>query len=155
MFLENYKSSPRPHFHNRCDRNHCFQHRRTSSVPIPFLIMWFCSWSVACNTDLFLSECIHCTCSAPERVCQWAAAGRWTEIFSSCTSSGKNDKTVIETYSVKGTPNSKKMFVCHKLPDLWGFNFNMVTSFFSLHFLFRRYDYFSKWIQCKVNVNTV
>lgn len=31
--------------------------------------------------------CLCCTCSALVHVCQWAAAGRWTEIFSSCTSS--------------------------------------------------------------------
>lgn len=39
-------------------------------------------------------ESAHCTCSVQERVCQWAAANIWTEIFSSCTSSGKTQKKV-------------------------------------------------------------
>lgn len=36
--------------------------------------------------------CVCCTCSALVHVCQWAAAGRWTEIFSSCTSSEESSK---------------------------------------------------------------
>lgn len=41
------------------------------------------------NDFMAVLLCVYCTCSALVHVCQSAAVSRWTEIFSSYTSSAK------------------------------------------------------------------
>lgn len=61
----------------------CRSPYRKKEIQSHVIVIW--RWITSCRNV--------CTCNALERVCQSAAAGRWTEIVSSCTSSENNDTT--------------------------------------------------------------